>query len=133
MATNEERREAASLLRERAGYEMGCVFKELYGDCNSAGPTCGECNERAMRYVADLIEPTRNCSEPTRTYGKCDLDALLALADVLSLSAKTGMCAVHSSCLCCPGDDDPDDMLGCYREIANTVARRIRKALGVEL
>lgn len=36
-----ERREVARLLRERAGYDMGCVFKELYGDCNSAGPTCG--------------------------------------------------------------------------------------------
>lgn len=57
MPTDDERREAAKLLRERAGYEMGCVFKELYGDCNSAGPTCGECNERAMRYVADLLDP----------------------------------------------------------------------------
>lgn len=57
MITDEERREVAELLRERAGYEMGCVFKELYGDCNSAGPTCGECNERAMRYVADLLDP----------------------------------------------------------------------------
>jgi len=60
-----------------------------------------------------------------------DVKALLALADELSLSAETGMCVVHSSCLRCPGDDDPDDMLGCYREIANTVARRIREALGV--
>lgn len=58
MVTNDERREVAKLLRERAGYEMGCVFKELYGDCNSAGPTFGECNERAMRYVADLLDPT---------------------------------------------------------------------------
>lgn len=57
MPTDNERRKIAKLLRERAGYEMGCVFKELYGDCNSAGPTCGECNERAMRYVADLIDP----------------------------------------------------------------------------
>lgn len=57
MPTDNERREVAKLLRERAGYEMGCVFKELYGDCNSAGPTCGECNERAMRYVADLLDP----------------------------------------------------------------------------
>lgn len=58
MINDTERREVAKLLRERAGYDMGCVFKELYGDCNSAGPTCGECNERAMRYVADLIDPT---------------------------------------------------------------------------
>lgn len=57
MTSDEERREVARLLRERAGYEMGCVFKELYGDCNSAGPSCGECNERAMRYVADLLDP----------------------------------------------------------------------------
>ena len=57
MAIDEERREAAKLLRERAGYDMGCVFKELYGDCNSACPSCGECNERAMRYVADLLDP----------------------------------------------------------------------------
>lgn len=57
MVTNDERREVAKLLRERAGYEMGCVFKELYGDCSSAGPTCDECNERAMRYVADLLDP----------------------------------------------------------------------------
>lgn len=57
MISNDERREVAKLLRERAGYDMGCVFKELYGDCNSAGPTCGECNERAMRYVADLLDP----------------------------------------------------------------------------
>lgn len=55
--TDDERREVAKLLRERAGFEMGCVFKELYGDCNSAGPTCGECNERAMLYVADLLDP----------------------------------------------------------------------------
>lgn len=57
MIRDSERREAARLLRERAGYEIGCVFKELYGDCNSAGPSCGECNERAMRYVADLLDP----------------------------------------------------------------------------
>lgn len=57
MVGDNKRREVAKLLRERAGYEMGCVFKELYGDCNSAGPTCGECNERAMRYVADLLDP----------------------------------------------------------------------------
>ena len=57
MPTDDERREVAKLLRERAGYEMGCVFKELYGDCNSAGPTCGKCNERAMRYIADLLDP----------------------------------------------------------------------------
>lgn len=57
MSANDDRRMVARLLRERAGYEMGCVFKELYGDCNSAGPTCNECNERAMRYVADLLDP----------------------------------------------------------------------------
>ena len=57
MISDKERREAAKLLRERAGYEMGCVFKELYGDCGSAGQTCGECNERAMIYVAHLLDP----------------------------------------------------------------------------
>lgn len=57
MISDNERREVARQLRERAGYEMGCVFKELYGDCNSAGQTCGECNERAMRYVANLLDP----------------------------------------------------------------------------
>lgn len=57
MPTDDDRREAAKLLRELAGFEMGCVFKELYGDCSSAGPSCGECNERAMRYVADLLDP----------------------------------------------------------------------------
>lgn len=57
MSTDDECREVAKLLRERAGYDMGCVFKELYGDCNIAGPSCGECNERAMRYVADLLDP----------------------------------------------------------------------------
>lgn len=57
MIADSERREVAKLLRDRAGYEMGCVFKELYGDCSSAGPTCGECNERAMRYIADLLDP----------------------------------------------------------------------------
>lgn len=36
MISDNERREVARQLRERAGYEMGCVFKELYGDCNSA-------------------------------------------------------------------------------------------------
>ena len=57
MAIDDDRCMVAKLLRKRAGYEMGCVFKELYGDCNSAGPTCNECNERAMLYVADLLDP----------------------------------------------------------------------------
>lgn len=56
MDMNDERRTIAQLLRERAGYEMGCVFKELYSDCGTI-TTCGECNERAMRYVADLLDP----------------------------------------------------------------------------
>lgn len=109
MISDSERREAARLLRERAGYEMGCVFKELYGDCNSAGPTCGECNERAMRYVADLIEP----SEPEVKYVAevkvdgwrieelahdaaveltgIDRDALLELADEIDGARSDGL------------------------------------------
>lgn len=70
MISDNERREVAKLLRERAEVDMGCVFEELYGDCNSAGPSCGECNERAMRYVADLIEPSGHECVP----GECPIN-----------------------------------------------------------
>ena len=56
MGKDSEHRKIARLLRERAGFEMGCVFKELYNDCGTI-TTCEECNERAMRYVADLLDP----------------------------------------------------------------------------
>lgn len=142
MISDSERREAARLLRERAGYEMGCVFKELYGDCNSAGPTCGECNERAMRYVADLIEP----SEPEVKYVAevkvdgwrieelahgaaveltgIDRDALLELVKELELGAQFALGRKWPNLEC-------DRMAKYLADDYEMIARRIRESLDV--
>ena len=135
MITDNERRELAKLLRERVGYDIGCVFKELYGDCNSAGPTCGECNERAMLYVADLIEPSEpkvKCVAEIKVDGEhleklahdaaveltgIDRDALLALADEI----KSDTSRVDELQLGIYGS--------CY---LSGIARRIREDLGAE-
>lgn len=66
--------------------------------------------------LADLIEPTRNCSEPTRTCGECDRDALLALADELEEDA-------------CWEVQTPGDTSGAWR--LKDACDRIREALGV--
>ena len=133
MITDEERRDVAKLLRERAGYEMGCVLKELYGDCNSAGPSCGECNERAMRYVADLIEPSEpkvKCVAEVKIDGGqleklvhdavveltgIDREVLLALADEMEIDGAGAL-------------DDGD----WCKPLLVEYASRIRKALGVD-
>ena len=76
MVTDDERRRVVVELRSVDmfdGFTFGCRWAELiFGEkpkCVEQRLRCGDCATRALRYLADLIEPS------------CDRDALLALAD----------------------------------------------------
>lgn len=109
MISDAERREIARKLRAAAVYLPNDIDSE---DLEMAIATT-VCNydvpnvETLLNRLADLIEPTRNCSEPTRTYGECDRDVLLELVDELERPMRDG-------------------------GYSKRIARRIRKALGVD-
>lgn len=117
MATNDERRAVAKLLRV---FARGGLWSEFSDYCNCAGPG----------RLADLIDPdttgdttksdedttkgpassdaTRNCSDPTLP---CDRDALLAIADELET-------------------DGVDHYTVSTQYVCDQYARRIREACG---
>ena len=123
MITDDERREVARRLRkctpptsyrqsQGGGWAHLCDMALAVGFKREDNPTAWEFAQR----LADLIEPTRTCSEPTRTYEPCDRDALFVLADELEEDARW---EVQS-----PGVDN------CAWRLKD-VCDRIREALGV--
>lgn len=123
MLSDDERREIARKLRgikdtrEGCGHELCCDLWSAIFECGyRCTGLCDECEVAVLDSLAELIEPTRNCSEPTRNYGECDRDALLALADDMETCVVERL--NHSG--------------GCDYISGAEYARRIREALGEE-
>lgn len=85
MTSDTERREVARRLRNNASQDMDWMVPwAVFNDAEQ------HASEAVVLRLADLIEPTRNCSEPTRNCGECDSDALLKLADDMEVDARNG-------------------------------------------
>ena len=123
MVTDDERRRVVAELRSVDmfdGFTFGCRWAELiFGEkpkCVEQRLRCGDCATRALRYLADLIEPS------------CDRDALLALASGLEADADRILKAAKSA------QFGGGPRMGEAKHDADewrSIARSIREALGV--
>ena len=120
MTTDSERREVAARLRDANHHSCSpdCELRYALDDCyDCIGNGCAGCHRDAFDRLADLIDPdvspTRHRhvggKKTSRTPSQCDRDALLALADEMSMDGMDGLLIPMSE-----------------------YARRIREALGVE-
>ena len=129
--STDERREVARRLREYDNEEA----REQLVDCADWGERvlnmldCGDTEGECYAALADLIEPATKCSEAAP---KCDRDALLALAEVLStpeLETDCGTCPLRKWC---EEARDSGNRITCFECKLWHTADVIREALGIE-
>lgn len=136
--TDDERCKAAENLRYLADYPGAPVQyaeqlrDELYGAVFSDG-LAHDCSELFTR-LADLIEPdtTTDTTKDAQDTTKCDRDALLALAEVLStpeLETDCGTCPLRKWC---EEARDSGNRITCFECKLWHTADVIREALGIE-
>lgn len=113
MPTEDERREVTERLRELSGKRdtqgFDCLLSESVRGYEFCEAPCDECHRRLAAELADLIDPTPNCSEDTP---KCDRDALLETLSCMDAAVRWA---------------GPD----VERDIVEAWADDIREALGV--
>lgn len=122
MASDSERRDVAARLREL----VPCLFDDgEYIDCGEVEEALGLVNDDGAWYKADGVMRLADLIEPS-----CDRDALIALADELDKNADNIISAARNARFTGGGP-----RMGEAKHDAcewRCIARRIRKALGVE-
>lgn len=137
MPTDTERREVAHNIRENyvrggLGYKVASAYNIAMAIGMNPGVLVGDIE--LWNRLADLIEPdtTTDTTKSPEFTTKCDRDALLALAEVLStpeLETDCGTCPLRKWC---EEARDSGNRVTCFECKLWHTADVIREALGIE-